>query len=75
MLLLVGCFPLRCGWGVNVVGPHPGRLQLLSPGGDLLLSADRDEKIRVSQYPKAYNIEAYCLGHTQYCAPPPLRRA
>jgi tRNA (guanine-N(7)-)-methyltransferase subunit TRM82 len=39
---------------------------LLSPGGDLLLSADRDEKIRVSQYPKAYNIEAYCLGHTQF---------
>lgn len=40
--------------------------QLLSPAGDLLLSADRDEKIRVSQYPKAYNIEAYCLGHTEY---------
>ncbi|XP_065183480.1 tRNA (guanine-N(7)-)-methyltransferase non-catalytic subunit WDR4-like [Sycon ciliatum] len=31
-----------------------------------IFSCDRDDKIRVSRYPNAYNIEAFCLGHTQF---------
>ncbi|PRP85560.1 tRNA (guanine-N(7)-)-methyltransferase subunit WDR4-like [Planoprotostelium fungivorum] len=37
---------------------------LLSPRHDFILTADRDEKIRVSHYPNAFDIQSYCLGHT-----------
>jgi hypothetical protein len=30
----------------------------------LLITADRDEKIRVSKFPQTVTIETYCLGHT-----------
>eukprot|EP01137_Pigoraptor_chileana_P024138 Opistho-2@91588 len=36
------------------------------PEGDIILTADRDEKIRISRYPRAHNIEGYCLGHTEF---------
>ena len=31
-----------------------------------IVTADRDEKIRVSCFPNSYNIESFCLGHTEY---------
>ncbi|GAB1604974.1 tRNA (guanine-N(7)-)-methyltransferase non-catalytic subunit wdr4-like [Argonauta hians] len=31
-----------------------------------LITCDRDEKIRLSLYPNAYNIHSYCLGHTDF---------
>ena len=34
--------------------------------GARLLTADRDEKIRVSMYPDSFNIDNYCLGHTEF---------
>jgi len=31
-----------------------------------VLTADRDEKIRVSRFPNSYNIHNYCLGHRDF---------
>jgi len=38
----------------------------ITPCGKFILTADRDEKLRVSCYPNAYNIHGYCLGHTEF---------
>ncbi|VDL81834.1 unnamed protein product [Nippostrongylus brasiliensis] len=38
----------------------------LSRNGKFLFIADRDEKVRVSRYPKAYVIQSFCLGHSAY---------
>ncbi len=37
----------------------------MSADGSLLLTADRDEKIRVSNFPSTTLITSYCLGHHQ----------
>jgi len=34
--------------------------------GKFVLTADRDEKIRVSKFPNSYNIHNFCLGHTEF---------
>jgi hypothetical protein len=38
----------------------------LTKDNKYVITSDRDEHIRVSQYPKGHNIESYCLGHTRY---------
>lgn len=52
--------------GTLVLG-HTSSLttMLLTPNDEFLITADRDEHIRVSQYPKGYNIERFCMGHTK----------
>lgn len=42
---------------------------LLSPNERFIVTADRDEHIRVSWFPQGYSIEMYCLGHTRYVLP------
>ncbi|EKX55364.1 hypothetical protein GUITHDRAFT_99147 [Guillardia theta CCMP2712] len=37
----------------------------ISPSGSRLLTSDRDEKVRISNFPHAFEIEAFCLGHTE----------
>ncbi|GCC37613.1 tRNA (guanine-N(7)-)-methyltransferase non-catalytic subunit wdr4 isoform X5 [Chiloscyllium punctatum] len=54
----------------------PGQLQLghlsmllavaVSPDDRYIITADRDEKIRVSSLEHPYIIEAYCLGHHEF---------
>jgi tRNA (guanine-N(7)-)-methyltransferase subunit TRM82 len=39
---------------------------LVSPDEKYVITCDRDEKIRVSRYPNAYNIQSYCLGHKEF---------
>ncbi|XP_037938126.1 tRNA (guanine-N(7)-)-methyltransferase non-catalytic subunit wuho [Teleopsis dalmanni] len=31
-----------------------------------IITCDRDEKIRITNYPKTYEIHGYCLGHTEF---------
>lgn len=38
----------------------------VSSCGKFVITCDRDEKIRVSNYPDAHSIHAYCLGHTEF---------
>jgi len=40
--------------------------QAKSTGEKFLITADRDEKIRLSHYPNGYNIQGYCLGHKEF---------
>ncbi|KIL69353.1 hypothetical protein M378DRAFT_184523 [Amanita muscaria Koide BX008] len=39
---------------------------LLSQDEGYIITADRDEHIRVSWYPQGFVIEIYCLGHEKY---------
>lgn len=39
---------------------------ILSECGKYIITCDRDEKIRVSCFPNAYNIVSFCLGHTEF---------
>lgn len=38
----------------------------MSPCNKFILTSDRDEKIRISCYPNAYNIHNFCLGHSDF---------
>ncbi|POG68153.1 hypothetical protein GLOIN_2v1639694 [Rhizophagus irregularis DAOM 181602=DAOM 197198] len=39
---------------------------VITPNNKYVITCDRDEHIRVSRFPKGYNIESYCLGHKQF---------
>lgn len=39
---------------------------LISDDEKYVITCDRDEKIRVSHFPNAYNIQSYCLGHKEF---------
>ncbi|XP_047455994.1 tRNA (guanine-N(7)-)-methyltransferase non-catalytic subunit wdr4 [Mugil cephalus] len=38
----------------------------MSPDDKFILTADRDEKIRVSHLKSPYNIQSFCLGHQEF---------
>ncbi|KAM4561341.1 tRNA (guanine-N(7)-)-methyltransferase non-catalytic subunit wdr4 [Fundulus diaphanus] len=38
----------------------------MSPDDQYIITADRDEKIRVSRHKSPYDIQSYCLGHHQF---------
>ena len=39
---------------------------LVTTDENFVITADRDEKIRVSKFPNSYNIVSYCLGHKKF---------
>ncbi|GAV05455.1 hypothetical protein RvY_15587 [Ramazzottius varieornatus] len=39
---------------------------VVSPDDRYILTSDRDEKIRVSHFPLADDIQTFCLGHTEF---------
>ncbi|KAK9888288.1 hypothetical protein WA026_000550 [Henosepilachna vigintioctopunctata] len=39
---------------------------LITPCEKYIITCDRDEKIRVSLFPNAYNIQSFCLGHSEF---------
>lgn len=41
------------------------RVQAVSPDDRYVLTADRDEKIRVSWAVAPHSIESFCLGHAE----------
>ncbi|XP_043854912.1 tRNA (guanine-N(7)-)-methyltransferase non-catalytic subunit WDR4 isoform X1 [Dromiciops gliroides] len=64
-------------YSFSVLAPHQGgKLELghlsmlldvaMSPDDRYILTADRDEKIRVSLFAAPHNIESFCLGHTEF---------
>lgn len=68
------CFVYDCATsfeapGQWVLGHFSMVLDILStPNQSHVITCDRDEKIRVTNYPKCHAIETYCLGHTEYVA-------
>ncbi|EAU90329.1 tRNA (guanine-N7-)-methyltransferase subunit Trm82 [Coprinopsis cinerea okayama7 len=57
--------------GTLVLGhASPLNAMLLTHSADFeekyIITADRDEHIRVSWYPQGYNVEMYCLGHRKF---------
>ena len=55
------------GSGGRVILGHLSMLLdvAVSSCGRFVITCDRDEKIRVSNYPNAHSIHSYCLGHTE----------
>ena len=41
-------------------------LKKFSVDGKYLISVDRNESIRINNYPNAYNIHSFCFGHSKY---------
>eukprot|EP00124_Ichthyophonus_hoferi_P000151 Ihof_evm15s5 gene=Ihof_evmTU15s5 len=37
---------------------------VVTSNGKYIITADRDDKARISAYPNTYNIQSFCLGHT-----------
>nr|CAD2124860.1 unnamed protein product [Meloidogyne enterolobii] len=53
--------------GVELLGHFSMLLDFcISPNGKFVLTADRDEKIRISRFPQAYVIEGFCFGHSSF---------
>ena len=63
---------LGWGWAGQLWPPSPAalssltpRVQAVSPDDRYVLTADRDEKIRVSWAAAPHSIESFCLGHAE----------
>lgn len=53
--------------GLLLLGHLSMLLDILTTKRDkYVVTTDRDNKIRISEYPNSYNIHTYCLHHTEY---------
>ncbi|XP_041970933.1 tRNA (guanine-N(7)-)-methyltransferase non-catalytic subunit wuho [Aricia agestis] len=53
--------------GTKILGHLSLLLNVLQTNdGKYVITSDRDEKIKVSHFPNTYNIQTYCLGHTEF---------
>ncbi|XP_047528663.1 tRNA (guanine-N(7)-)-methyltransferase non-catalytic subunit wuho [Vanessa atalanta] len=53
--------------GTKILGHLSLLLNILQTNdGKYIITSDRDEKIRVSCFPNAYNIQTFCLGHKEF---------
>ncbi|KAI9020213.1 WD40-repeat-containing domain protein [Phycomyces nitens] len=65
----VTCHSIKDGSEEDKATPILGHVSMLTdmiltPDEKYVITADRDEHIRVSRFPNGYNIESFCLGHT-----------
>ncbi|TPX67385.1 hypothetical protein SpCBS45565_g03869 [Spizellomyces sp. 'palustris'] len=51
---------------VSMLTAMGANMQAITPDGKHILTADRDEKIRVSRYPLSFDIVQFCLGHKEF---------
>ena len=51
---------------VSLMFGHLSAVSCMYFGGNFLVSADRDEKIRLAKYPQVEVIESYLFGHKRY---------
>lgn len=66
-LLIISVLSNTCSGSVlSNTSDMPLHVKVLSPDDRFIVTADRDEKIRVSCLPNAYNIACYCLGHREF---------
>lgn len=58
-------------WSRTIIGEYADRknrqnFSSFLQSTSFIITCDRDEKIRVTNYPATHLIETYCLGHTEY---------
>jgi len=67
----VYCFPVTGPLSEDTGELKLGHLSMLLDmmlieGDDYVVTCDRDEKVRISNYPESFNIKAFCLGHSSF---------
>eukprot|EP01111_Echinosteliopsis_oligospora_P000933 TRINITY_DN1115_c1_g1_i3.p1 TRINITY_DN1115_c1_g1~~TRINITY_DN1115_c1_g1_i3.p1 ORF type:complete len:405 (+),score=129.58 TRINITY_DN1115_c1_g1_i3:71-1285(+) len=51
----------------NIMGHYASITDMtMTPDGKYLITADKDEHIRVSHFPHAFDISCYCLSHKEF---------
>lgn len=60
------CNKICTGTGRLLLGHTASIVTAIKTVGGKLFTSDRDEKVRISSFPKSYNVEGYLLGNEEY---------